>query len=69
MFSMRDYVDRELRLALRDESMAEIGRQTGIDPSWLGKYGRGEIPNPGLRHMETLAHWLHHRRRRVSRKA
>lgn len=42
------------RLDARRGEWPEIAKQAGVSHSWLSKFMRGCIPNPGLRTLEKL---------------
>ena len=42
------------RLEARRGEWPDIVKQTGVSHSWLSKFARGLIPNPGIRTLEKL---------------
>jgi len=54
---MKISIDAHIRsnLNLRRGRWAELARQSGVSYSWLSKFARGLIENPGLRTLERLS--------------
>jgi len=54
---MKISIDAHIRSNLnsRRGSWAELARQSGVSYSWLSKFARGLIENPGLRTLERLS--------------
>ena len=47
-------------------SYSEIARECGMDRSWVGRFARGEIPNPGVLSYEALDNAMKKLNRRKS---